>query len=125
MNKKLILNLLSSSVIFTSLMSTLVIVNPAQANQQKLIHTRDNQTCITNPHAGGAKFICIRDRDRSSNAKPIESETLVTSGVSNDEVAMLDFSEEESDAAIQLFGCDCPYCMNSLRQLRGTGNLVY
>ncbi|AUB37281.1 hypothetical protein COO91_03219 [Nostoc flagelliforme CCNUN1] len=38
---------------------------------------------------------------------------------------MLNFTEEESDAAIQTFGCDCPYCLNSLRQLRGTGNLVY
>lgn len=38
---------------------------------------------------------------------------------------LLDFTEEESDAAIKLFGCDCPYCLNSLRQLTGTGNLVY
>jgi hypothetical protein len=28
------------------------------------------------------------------------------------------FSEEESDAAIALFGCDCPLCLNSLRMLR-------
>jgi hypothetical protein len=32
---------------------------------------------------------------------------------------MLDFSEEESDAAAALFGCDCQACINSLRQLRG------
>jgi hypothetical protein len=34
-------------------------------------------------------------------------------------MAMLDFSEEESDAASALFGCDCQLCINSLRQLRG------
>jgi len=34
-------------------------------------------------------------------------------------VAMLDFTEEESDAAAALFGCDCQMCINSLRQLRG------
>jgi hypothetical protein len=31
---------------------------------------------------------------------------------------MLAFSVAESDAAVALFGCDCPACMNSLRQLR-------
>jgi hypothetical protein len=33
------------------------------------------------------------------------------------ESAILDFSELESDAAV-LFGCDCPSCINALRQLR-------
>jgi hypothetical protein len=37
----------------------------------------------------------------------------------DEQVAMLDFSEEESDAAAALFGCDCQLCINSLRQLRG------
>jgi hypothetical protein len=30
----------------------------------------------------------------------------------------LDFSEAESDAAVALFGCDCPACMNVFKQLR-------
>jgi hypothetical protein len=30
----------------------------------------------------------------------------------------VDFSEAESDAAVALFGCDCPACMNVLNQLR-------
>jgi hypothetical protein len=30
----------------------------------------------------------------------------------------VDFSEAESDAAVALFGCDCPACMNVLSQLR-------
>jgi hypothetical protein len=30
-----------------------------------------------------------------------------------------DFSEEESNASVALFGCDCPVCINALRQLRG------
>lgn len=124
MNKKLILTLISSSTIFTSLMSTLTIINPAHASQrQRLIHTQDNKTCISNPH-GGHNFICIRDSQRSPKAKPVVSQTITT-GKSDVNVAMLNFTEEESDAAIKLFNCDCPYCLNSLRQLRGTGNLVY
>ncbi len=53
MNKKLILNLLASSSIFTSLMSTLGIINPAHASvnlNQRLMHTSDGRTCITNLH---------------------------------------------------------------------------
>lgn len=30
----------------------------------------------------------------------------------------INFSEAESDAAVVLFGCDCPACLNVLRQLR-------
>lgn len=36
-------------------------------------------------------------------------------------------TEEESNAAIVLYGCDCPTCVNALRQLRGqqlTRNLI-
>jgi hypothetical protein len=123
MNKKLILTLLSSSTIFTSLMSTLTIVNPAHASEQRLIRTQDNKTCITNPH-GHHNFICIRDSERVAGAKPVRLQTIAT-GQSDVNVAALNFTDEESDAAIQLFGCDCPYCINSLRQLKGTGNLVY
>jgi hypothetical protein len=35
-----------------------------------------------------------------------------------DESSNLNFSEAESDAAAVLFGCDCPTCINALRQLR-------
>ncbi len=32
---------------------------------------------------------------------------------------LLDVSEEESDTAVQMFGCDCVKAINALRQLRG------
>jgi hypothetical protein len=124
MNKKIILNLLSSSSIFVSLMSTLAAFNPAHASiTQRLMHTQDGRTCITNPH-GGTDFVCIRDSERKQGYSSTRSSTVVTS-VSDQDIAMLNFTDEESDAAIQLFKCDCPFCINSLRQLRGTGNLVY
>jgi hypothetical protein len=49
----------------------------------------------------------------------------VATGQAAKNIASVEFTEEESDAAITKFGCDCPACINSLRQLRGTGNLVY
>ncbi|WP_193195890.1 hypothetical protein [Nostoc sp. MG11] len=124
MNRKLILNLLSSSSIFVSLMSTLAAFNPAHASiTQRLMHTQDGRTCITNPH-GGTDFVCIRDSERKQAYSSTRSSSIATS-VSDENIAMLNFTHEESDAAIKLFKCDCPYCINSLRQLRGTGNLVY
>ncbi|MBD2493617.1 hypothetical protein [Nostoc sp. FACHB-280] len=126
MNKKLVLNLLSSSAIFTSLMSTLAVI-PAHASvnlTQKLMHTNDGRTCITNPH-GLKDFVCIRDSERDPKAPPAPKSMVVSSTPSNVDIAELNFTDEESDAAIRIFKCDCPYCINSLRQLRGTGNLVY
>ncbi len=32
---------------------------------------------------------------------------------------MLEFTDEESDAAVRLFGCDCLVCINAVRQSRG------
>jgi hypothetical protein len=126
MNKKLILNLFASSSIFTSLISTLGIINPAHAGvniTQQLIHTNDSRTCITNPH-GMKDFVCIRDSERDPKAAPPKS-MVVSAQPSDSTVAILNFTEEESDAAIRIFKCDCPFCINSLRQLRGSGSLVY
>ncbi|AFZ61156.1 hypothetical protein H6G54_28935 [Anabaena cylindrica FACHB-243] len=127
MNKKLILNLLASSSIFTSLMSTLGIINPALASvnlNQRLMHTSDGRTCITNPH-GLKDFVCIRDSERDPKAAPAPKSMVLSAQPSDSKIAELNFTEEESDAAIRIFKCDCPFCLNSLRQLRGTGNLVY
>jgi hypothetical protein len=33
------------------------------------------------------------------------------------------FTEAESDEAIKLFGCDCPACISSVRQLHGLAPL--
>jgi hypothetical protein len=44
--------------------------------------------------------------------------TIASAGLASGETAILDFSEAESDAAAVLFGCDCPACINALRQLR-------
>ncbi len=37
---------------------------------------------------------------------------------SGGDVMTLDFSAAASDAAVLLFGCDCPSCINALEQLR-------
>ncbi|MBD2103567.1 hypothetical protein [Leptolyngbya sp. FACHB-261] len=39
------------------------------------------------------------------------------------EYRLLEFTEEESNASIAKFGCDCPAHLNALRQLRGQPSL--
>jgi hypothetical protein len=43
---------------------------------------------------------------------------LASDGSTTDETALYDFTEAESDAAVELFGCDCPSCLNALKELR-------
>lgn len=127
MNRKFLLTLLSSSAVFSSLMSTLTAIHPAHASvtiTQRLIHTDDGRTCITHPH-GNNVFVCIRDSERNPKAAPIPKSMVISAQPSDSNVTALDFTDEESAAAIRLFKCDCPYCINSLRQLRGSGSLVY
>jgi hypothetical protein len=48
-----------------------------------------------------------------------EYERLVASAIAIPvEYPELDFTTAESDAAVTLFGCDCPACIGALRQLR-------
>ena len=128
MNRKLILNLLSSSSIFVSLMSTLAVIHPAHAAKTDPLIHKNGQTCLLSPHAVN-KMVCIKDSERkkASGSTPSSStpSSTVTTGQSAQNIATLAFTEEESDRAIQLFGCDCPACINSLRQLRGNNYLMY
>ncbi|OKH28494.1 hypothetical protein [Chroogloeocystis siderophila] len=45
---------------------------------------------------------------------------IAYTNVISEEHPLLDFSAAESDAAVDLFGCDCPACLNVLRQLRNS-----
>jgi len=120
MNRKLILSLLSSSTIFTSLISTLAIVSPAHASLT-VLRLKNGDACVRHPHISYNKFVCMRVTNQASTA-----ESKINSAQESDKnIAMLDFSEEESNKAIALFGCDCPYCVNALRTLQGTQPLVY
>ncbi|KOP25408.1 hypothetical protein AMR41_18630 [Hapalosiphon sp. MRB220] len=122
MNKKLALALLASPTIFTSLLSIIGIVNPAHA-ASPVMRLKDGEACIRHPHVSYDRFVCIR----ASKVDPRYSTASKFNAVnfSSDKVAMLNFTEEESDAALATFGCDCPYCMNALRALRGQAPVVY
>lgn len=56
---------------------------------------------------------CSRIRNNTDNR--INPQT----GLRPDELPELEFTDAESDASVALFGCDCPACLNALRQIRG------
>lgn len=57
---------------------------------------------------------CTRLRQRNSTPNVNGQKGLLPN-----EVPELEFTDEESDASVALFGCDCPACLNALRQIRG------
>lgn len=114
---KFILSLLSSPVLISSILSMGVMLNQAQATEPEA-KTTDSLSCIRNYHKVG--FVCARASVLAQipNYQPeVES--------SQDEVPILEFNVEESEMAVTLFNCDCPRCINSLRQMRGSTPLVY
>ncbi len=114
---KIILSLLSTPVLVSSILSMGVIVNQAQAVEPEA-KSIDKFSCIKNYHK--TNLVCAR---ASVLAQIPNYQTEVE--FSNDEVPMLAFNVEESEMAVTLFNCDCPACINSLRQMRGAAPLVY
>lgn len=114
---RFILSLLSSPVLIASILSTTVMVNHAQAIEPVNNNT-DKLTCIRNKHKVG--LVCAR---ASVLAQVPDYQSEVE--FSREDAPMLAFNDEESDLAINLFGCDCPACINSLRQMRNATPLVY
>ncbi len=113
MNRKFALTLFSSPALFASILSMVVVTQPAQANE---VIQQGSLSCMRSPHSAPQKFVCER-RQNPSLAAATNQE--ITAEVSPEQVTELNFTDEESDTAIALFGCDCPSCLDSLRQMRG------
>ena len=64
------------------------------------------QNCTGNAHLATFNRIFMAKVDNPNNQTPKG-------------VKVLNFTDEESDAAIAKFGCDCPKSINALRQTRG------
>ena len=111
---RLLLTLLVSPTLFGSLMSLSAIANPAQITETPSQST-DSPKCVRSPHTQRLSCVRLPAKTAAANSQP----KISWQRPADEQVAMLDFSEEESDAAVAMFGCDCPVCINSLRQLRG------
>jgi hypothetical protein len=128
MNKTLILSALSSPSLIGSLLalaSTMTSL-PAQAAAAGQV-----DSCLVSYHGKSlGKLVCIRvDQETLARRKVEEAKQIYTPGkfVSEAEEVFpleLNFTDEESDAAVFAFGCDCPSCLNMLRQMRGLPPVV-
>ena len=96
------------------MVSMAVFTQPASANET-VNSTPSNFSCgrkttvaVATPSVG-----CTRlNRNSAPNVNRQK-------GLRPDELPELQFTDEESDAAVTLFGCDCPACLNAMRQIRG------
>ncbi|TVP61539.1 MAG: hypothetical protein EA343_13895 [Nodularia sp. (in: Bacteria)] len=117
MHKKTILSLLSTPMLVSSILAMGVMANQAQAAEPEA--NADKLTCVQNEHIW--KPVCAR---ASVLAQIPEYEPEIEFSGENEDT-LLAFNIQESDMAVELFNCDCPQCINSLRQMRGVAPLVY
>ncbi|MEA5550478.1 hypothetical protein VB713_05710 [Anabaena cylindrica UHCC 0172] len=109
-----------------SILSTVMIARPVHAGQT-VIPVGTHLSCVRSNHSATPRQVCIQvDNATVSTAKPtmqlaqVQGEENQTNKNQPDE---LEFTEAESDEAIKLFGCDCPACISSVRQLHGLAPL--
>ncbi len=119
---RLLLNLLALPTLVGSSFCWLTAM-PAQSVEQTSIeqnvavpdrNATEAQFCVMSRHSR-FNLVCekVSRLKDSPKVKPVDYATdHLTSP------AEFNFSEEESNASIALFGCDCPLCINSLRTLR-------
>lgn len=107
MNLRLVLQLMTLPTLLGSLLTLAISGERASAVNNVATSTLGQATCDW-PSNRELKGFNIRHQQ----GIPIASSALA------DETGILSFSDAESDAAAVLFGCDCPACINALRQLR-------
>ena len=81
--------------------------------------TGTHLSCVMSPHSATLRQVCIQVINHPQTVT--ESSTQIAQVSKNDagDTDELKFSDAESDQAIKLFGCDCPVCINAVRQLNG------
>jgi hypothetical protein len=111
MNRKNLLSLLTVSATASPMLTLLLIATKAEAVELKDFtlsdHTAAQASCDapTPSHLQSSGF---------SHRGILIASSSIQAGDDFD----ADFSEAESDAAVALFGCDCPACLRSLKQLQ-------
>jgi hypothetical protein len=82
---------------------------------EPMLDINEPQVCVMSTHSR-FNLVCTRSQQIAKQAeigKPIDQAADPQSSPQE-----FVFSDQESNAAIALFGCDCPTCLNALRSLR-------
>lgn len=111
MNLRLTLKLMTIPTLMGSVLAFGILTQLASATGTgSLITVLTSQSACDSPFGRELELSTVRHRTQGI--------AIASAGLASGETAILDFSEAESDAAAVLFGCDCPACINALRQLR-------
>ena len=125
--KNLIANLSRKHLAFISLGSLLMTgkiavadeatnkVQPVESPDAKVtpVSAESQRACVKHPKLG--KFFCAK-AEKLSHLK--KGNPQIDAADVNNEKALLAVTDEESDAAVDMFGCDCVASINCLRKLR-------
>lgn len=116
MNHRVLLRLFTLPTLTGSLLAMSLMTGPASA--VKPIASFSNEISCDSPIDSHPNASTIKSIRHTGHQRLIASSTGTIA-----ESSILDFSAAESDAAATLFGCDCPSCLNALRQLRSSSLL--
>jgi hypothetical protein len=115
--KRFLLLFLSAPTVLSAILPLVTATAPALAADGT--SATQDKFCV-NAHA---RLVCVKSSQLASNTS---KSTLIAKAQAEarDPDAFVNFKEEESDAAAALFGCDCPACIRSLRQLRTMAQVI-
>ncbi len=123
MNKFLRLLLLAPAACSSIL--SLAMVKPAHAASSGWVQVSKDTVCLHATAHATVEFTCKRVGSEATRVvditKPATAAAAQVQRVNQKDdptATAFNMTDEESDAAIALFGCDCPVCVRSLRQLR-------
>lgn len=107
--KRFLLLFLSAPTVLSTILPLVTATAPALAAQPPV----PEKFCVK-PHG---KLVCVKSAQLTSK-NPKSALIAKAQAEAKNPDAFINFSNEESDAAAAMFGCDCPACIRSLRQLR-------
>lgn len=115
MNHRMILNLVAVPTLAGSMLTIVLMAGVASATEALV-----KLSAVMAPTSVQASCdLPTNSKLESSVMGLIKGGVLMASSTKiSGEYPVLDFSAAESDAAVTLFGCDCPTCINALHQLR-------
>ncbi len=109
--KRFLLLFLSAPTVLSAILPLVTAAEPALAAGKEL--KNPDKFCV-NAHA---RLVCVKSSQLTTNP-PKSALIAKAQAEAKDPDAFVNFNDQESDDAIALFGCDCPACIRSLRQLR-------
>jgi hypothetical protein len=109
--KRFLLFFLSAPTVLSTILPLVSATEPVLA--AGVSKTADGKFCID----AHARLVCVKSSQLASNT-PNSTLIAKAQAEAKNPDAFINFTDEESDGAIAVFGCDCPACIRSLRQLR-------